>query len=120
MLQQANPDDYVIGTGESHSVEEFIEEAFAYVQLDWRDYVTIDPRYFRPSETDYLRADITKARRELNWSPTVTFHDLVKIMMDADLRAAGLEAPGEGEKVLLNKGFDWMEMALSQVLREHV
>lgn len=120
MLQQDSPDDYVIGTGESHTVEEFVAEACAYVQLDWHDYVAIDSRYFRPAETDYLCADITRARNVLQWSPSITFHDLVKIMMDADIKAAGLEAPGEGEHILQAHGFDWMELMLHQVIREHM
>jgi GDPmannose 4,6-dehydratase len=108
ILQQDKPDDYVIGTGVSHTVEEFLKEAFAYVNLDMDEFVEIDPRYFRPTEVNHLRADISKAQRELGWSPTVTFPELVRIMMDADLRAAGLEAPGDGDAVLAAKGFSWL------------
>jgi GDPmannose 4,6-dehydratase len=85
MLQQETPDDYVVGTGEAHSVREFVELAFSHANLDWRDFVEIDSRYFRPSEVDYLMADASKARRVLGWEPTVTFEDLVRIMVEADL-----------------------------------
>jgi GDPmannose 4,6-dehydratase len=87
MLQQDSPDDYVIATGESHSVREFLEEAFCYQGLDWNDYVTIDPRYFRPTEVDYLQGDSSKARRKLGWKPKVEFKDLVRMMVDSDLQA---------------------------------
>jgi GDPmannose 4,6-dehydratase len=85
MLQQDTPDDYVIGTGEAHSVREFTEAAFAHAGLDWRDYVLIDSQYFRPSEVFDLRADSLKARRVLGWEPTVGFAELVRMMVDADL-----------------------------------
>ena len=107
MLQQDEPDDYVIGTGEAHSVQEFLEAAFAYVDLDWQKYMEIDPRYFRPTETDSLLADLSKARRKLGWVPRVTFKELVKIMVDADMEAAGLEFPGEGKKILEEKFPGW-------------
>jgi GDPmannose 4,6-dehydratase len=86
MLQQEEPDDYVIATGESHSVEEFLEEAFGYAELDWRDHVEIDPRYLRPTDVDFLQGDASKARRKLHWEPRVKFKELVRIMVDADLR----------------------------------
>ena len=105
MLQQEKPDDYVIGTGESHSVREFVEEAFAYVGLDWKPCVKIDPRYFRPTEVELLLADYTKAKKKLGWSPRVTFKELVRIMVDADLEGAGLKAPGEGKNILAKHGF---------------
>jgi GDPmannose 4,6-dehydratase len=85
MLQQDEPADYVIGTGETHSVREFCDAAFRYVGLDHNDYVISDPVLFRPSEVDYLRADSSKAQREFNWSPCVNFEDLVEIMVDADM-----------------------------------
>jgi GDPmannose 4,6-dehydratase len=91
MLQQDEPGDYVIGTGEAHSVKEFVGEAFAYVQMDWREHVEIDPRYFRPTEVEYLLADSSKARRRLGWEPRVTFKELVRIMVDAEIAAVGLE-----------------------------
>ncbi len=85
MLQQPVPDDYVVGTGETHSVRELCEIAFAHVGLDWRDYVVQDPRYMRPAEVDLLVADPSKARRVLGWEPIVSFEELVKMMVDADL-----------------------------------
>ncbi|GIJ27856.1 GDP-mannose 4,6-dehydratase [Micromonospora qiuiae] len=83
-LQQDRPDDYVVATGEGHTVREFVEAAFAHVGLDWREYVMIDPRYFRPAEVDALIGDYTKARRTLGWAPKTLFGDLVRIMVDAD------------------------------------
>ena len=109
MLQQDRPDDYVIGTGESHTVEDFARESFAYVGLDWRDFVEIDPRYFRPTEVDHLCADTGRARKKLNWWPKVSFSELVKIMMDADLRAVGIVPPGQGEKILETKDLNWIQ-----------
>lgn len=103
MLQKDRPADYVIGTGEAHSVEEFARAAFNYAGLDYKKYIVIDKRYFRPTETEVLIADIRKAKRELRWQPKVVFCDLVKIMMDADLRAAGLKAPGEGDTIIKEK-----------------
>ncbi len=86
MLQQPAPDDYVVGTGQTHSVRELCEIAFAHVGLDWRDYVIQDPRYMRPAEVDLLVADPSKARRVLGWEPTVSFEELVRMMVDADLK----------------------------------
>ena len=85
MLQQETPDDYVIGTGENHSVEEFVDLAFRHVGLDWRDYVVIDPRYYRPAEVDDLLADPGKARKQLGWSHTVGFRQLVTLMVEAEV-----------------------------------
>lgn len=107
MLQQDHPDDYVIGTGESHSVEEFLEEAFAYVDLDWQECVEIDQRYFRPTEVDFLLADPSKARKELGWEPKVTFKELVRIMVDADMEAIGLKLIGEGKKIMEERFTGW-------------
>ncbi len=87
MLQQETPEDFVIATGEAHSVREFLEEAFAYQDLDWREYVEIDPRYFRPTEVDHLLGDARKAREVLGWQPRVSFGKLVRLMVDADLQA---------------------------------
>jgi len=84
MLQQDEPDDYVLATGETHSVQEFLEAAFTYAGLDWRDYVKIDPRYFRPAEVDLLIGDFSKAKEKLGWEPTVRFDELVRMMVDAD------------------------------------
>ena len=92
MLQQPWPDDYVVATGESHSVREFVEQAFAHVKLEWEQYVTLDERYLRPSEVDHLLGDASKARQKLGWSPGVTFEGLVKMMVDEDLRVAEREA----------------------------
>jgi GDPmannose 4,6-dehydratase len=86
MLQQDQPEDFVIATGESHSVKEFLEEAFAYSNLDWHEYVEIDARYFRPTEVEFLQGDARKARQKLGWEPKVTFKELVRIMVDADMR----------------------------------
>ncbi|MBK6709559.1 MAG: GDP-mannose 4,6-dehydratase [Chloroflexi bacterium] len=85
MLQQDKPDDYVVATGETHSVEEFLTEAFGYVNLDWHDYVKQDPRFMRPAEVDLLVGDPSKAGRKLGWEPSVTFAELVKMMVKADL-----------------------------------
>jgi GDPmannose 4,6-dehydratase len=90
IVQHDEPDDFVLGTGEDHTVEEFVREAFALVNLDWNDYVRIDPRYFRPSECDALRADASKARRVLGWEPEVTFRDLVREMVEAEMNERGL------------------------------
>jgi GDPmannose 4,6-dehydratase len=84
MLQQDEPDDYVLATGETHSVQEFLEAAFTYAGLDWREYVKIDPRYFRPAEVDLLIGDYAKAKAKLGWEPTVRFDELVRMMVDAD------------------------------------
>jgi len=85
MLQQPAPDDYVIATGEAHSVREFLEAAFSHVGLEWERYVRIDPRYYRPTEVDLLIGDATKARKALGWAPSVRFKELVALMVDADL-----------------------------------
>lgn len=92
MLQQDTPDDYVIATGESYSVQEFLEKVFTYVELDWHQYVKIDPYYFRPSEVDSLLGDPAKVRTRLNWSPKVGFEELIKRMTDHDLDLAEREA----------------------------
>ena len=115
MLQQEKPDDFVIGTGETHSVREFVEAAFDYVELDWRDHVRIDPRYYRPTEVDYLLADASKAATRLGWKPKVHFQELVKIMMDADLALVGAACPGQGLK-LLKEQFDGWHRWESQVI----
>lgn len=132
MLQQDKPDDYVIGTGKSHSVREFIEHAFRYsgIEIEWKGegleekgivrsstdnlpvsagdiLVEIDARYFRPAEVDYLLADISKAKTELDWKPKVTFEELIKIMIDADMEMIGLTPPGEGRDILSDKDIHW-------------
>jgi GDPmannose 4,6-dehydratase len=91
MMQQHDPEDYVVATGETHSVREFIELAFEFLDLDWHKYVKIDPRYFRPTEVDLLQGDSTKARRLLGWQPTVSFRQLVRLMVEADWQVARRE-----------------------------
>jgi GDPmannose 4,6-dehydratase len=94
MLQQEKPDDYVVATGEAHSVRDFLEEAFGYLALDYRDYVVVDPQFIRPAEVDYLVGDATKAREVLGWEPTVSFPQLVRMMVDADLALLSGEKKG--------------------------
>jgi len=91
MLQQDKPDDYVVATGETHSVREFTKEVFGYLDLDWQEYVEIDPRYFRPSEVDYLEGDASRARNVLEWKPKVSFRELARMMTDADMKIAERE-----------------------------
>ena len=135
MLQQDTPDDYVIGSGESHSVREFVETGFSYagIEVEWKDegikekgiirsitpsaacsgmkvgdtVVEIDPRYYRPTEVDFLLADASKAKNILNWEPKITFQELVKIMVDADMESEHLVSPGESTKILSEKGINW-------------
>jgi len=136
MLQQDKPGDYVVGTGESHSVREFAQSAFSYagIEIDWKGsgtktkgvisslspavasssglrrgdvVIEIDPRYFRPTEVDYLKADISKAKRELKWSPRVRFNELVKIMVDYDMKLIGLNPRGEGIRISQDKKFEY-------------
>ena len=107
MLQQDEANDFVIGTGESHSVREFVSLAFEYAGLDWEQHVEIDTRYLRPNEVDALRADTGKASRMLGWSPRISFTDLVKIMVDADLEAIGLQCPSEGRLAVEARFQDW-------------
>ena len=136
ILQQNEPGDYVIGTGESHSVREFAEKAFHYagIEIEWQGRFTeekgiirslssmltsasnlhvgdavieIDPRYFRPTEVDFLQADITKAKQKLDWEPRTTFDELIKIMVDYDIKLTGSEPIGEGMKVCGRKGFTY-------------
>ncbi len=104
ILQQPQADDFVVATGEQHSVKEFLDEAFQYAGLgDWRPYIEIDQRYFRPTEVDALVGNSAKAERQLGWQPKIKFKELVKIMVDADLRALQLAVPGEGDKILKEK-----------------
>jgi GDPmannose 4,6-dehydratase len=149
MLQQETPDDYVVGTGESHSIREFVEEAFGYagIEIEWQGtgtgeqgvvksinadnptensklktqnlphsgdvLIEIDPRYFRPTEVDFLLADITKARTQLGWGPRITFQELVRIMVDYDLNMVGITPPGEGIKACGEKCFDYTSHTFS-------
>jgi GDPmannose 4,6-dehydratase len=100
MLQQKEPDDYVIATGETHSVREFLEEAFDYAGMDWKKYVEIDKRYLRPTEVDSLQGDSSKARKKLNWKPKIGFKELVRMMVDADIELVRKQVYGikEGHK----------------------
>ena len=100
MMQLDQPDDFVVGTGEAHSPREFLEQAFGYVGLDWQDYVEIDPRYYRPTEVDYLLADSSKAQQVIGWLPRIFFSDLVRLLVDADMELMGLEPIGEGRRVM--------------------
>ncbi|MHA1230911.1 MAG: GDP-mannose 4,6-dehydratase [Candidatus Helarchaeota archaeon] len=141
ILQQETPDDFVIGTGKSHSVREFVEKAFSYagIEIEWKGegvnergivksvkknvtavktgdvIIEIDPRYFRPTEVDFLLADITKARKVLGWEPRITFDELIKIMVDYDMKSVGLEPPGEGIKISEEKGFGYTEHRISKL-----
>lgn len=141
IMQQDSPDDYVIGTGESNSVREFVEHAFSYagIEIEWKGkgvdekgvirslklslpstfkkgdvLVEIDPRYYRPTEVDFLLADISKAREKLGWEPKVKFGELVKIMVDADMKLAGLQPPGEGGRILRDKGLNWTQNQITK------
>jgi GDPmannose 4,6-dehydratase len=149
MLQQDKPDDYVVGTGESHSVKEFVELAFKYVgiELEWEGsgieekgiiksidshltshistgdiVIEVDPRYFRPTEVEFLQADITKAREKLGWEPVVKFEQLVKIMVDYDMLQNGIEPKGEGIRISKELGFNWTnhEFSFYEKLRERL
>jgi GDPmannose 4,6-dehydratase len=113
ILQLDAPSDYVLGTGESHTVREFLEEAFGYVGLDWQDHVELDPRYLRPAEVDFLMSDSARARKELQWEPRITFKELVRIMVDADVEAVGLTAKGSGRRTLEEKFGDWHQWTRS-------
>jgi GDPmannose 4,6-dehydratase len=102
MLQQDEPDDYVIATGEMHSVREFLDEAAAYVGVDWEKHVEIDPRYYRPAEVDALCGDPSKARSQLGWEPETTFSELVRMMTEADVKQ--LEDELAGRAVRMDRG----------------
>jgi GDPmannose 4,6-dehydratase len=147
MLQQDEPDDYAVGTGESRSVKDFLEKVFNYVgiEIEWRGegidrkgivrsissaltpalkvgdvIIEIDPRYFRPTEVDFLQADISKARQKLGWSPRTTFDELVKIMVDYDMKLIGLDPVGEGIRICEKKGFSYTnhDFSLYEKIRE--
>ena len=100
MLQQDGPDDYVIATGQTHSVREFLDEVFGVLELDWQEYVQIDPRYYRPTEVDLLLGDAGKAKKILNWEPKVTFSGVARMMVEADMKLA------ERERILKDHGKD--------------
>ncbi len=147
MLQQDEPDDYAVGTGESRSVKDFLEKVFNYVgiEIEWRGegidrkgivrslssalnpalkvgdvIIEIDPRYFRPTEVDFLQADISKARQKLGWAPRTTFDELVKIMVDYDMKLIGLDPVGEGIRICEKKGFSYTnhDFSLYEKIRE--
>ena len=103
MMQVKRPGDYVVGTGETHTVGEFVKHAFEYAGMDWKKHVRKDKRYLRPTEVDHLRADIRKVKKELKWAPKIKMKDLVKIMVDADMRILGLEPVGEGDRIIAKK-----------------
>jgi GDPmannose 4,6-dehydratase len=107
ILQQDSADDYVIGTGETHSVREFVEAAFTYAGLNWQKHVKVSEKYLRPLEVDVLIADPSKARTKLGWQSRIGFQDLVAIMVDADVEAAGLKSRGEGKAILEQKIGHW-------------
>jgi len=119
MMQLETPGDYVIGTGEAPTIGEFVEEAFAYADMDWQEFVEIDPRYFRPTEVDALVADASKAKRDLGWEPKITYKPLVKIMVDADLEQVGLDPIGDGVRILEDNFGDWhrWENGVSAVIK---
>ena len=100
MLQQEQPDDYVIATGETHSVKEFLKTAFSYVNLNWQDYVAFDKRYLRPAEVELLIGNPTKAKEKLGWQPSVTFEQLVHLMVEADLQALGIKPSNNGAPLI--------------------
>lgn len=102
MLQQDQPDDYVVATGETHSVHEFLDIAFGRVNLDWNQYVEFDERYLRPAEVDLLIGDPAKAKKQLGWQPSVTFEELVHLMVDADLQALGISTAGNGQSKVVD------------------
>ena len=95
-FRQDKPDDYIVATGETHSVREFLDEVFGHLDLDWQKYVEIDPRYFRPTEVDFLLGDASKAKKQLNWEPKVSFKQLAQMMVDSDLKIA------EKEKLIMD------------------
>ena len=106
MLQQNEPDDYVVATGETHAISEFLDICFNCVNLDWHDYVEFDERYLRPAEVDLLIGDPTKAKQKLGWEPSVTFEQLVALMVEADLRALGLASPnGESSQLVEDNAY---------------
>jgi GDPmannose 4,6-dehydratase len=99
MLQQSEPDDYVVATGETHSVKDFLKLAFGHVGLDWEKYVEIDPKFYRPAEVDQLVGDATKAHKKLGWTPKTKFADLVRLMVDADMQLLKSQSAGAGRKI---------------------
>ena len=117
MLQQDGPDDYVVATGETHSVQKLCEVAFGYLGLDWRDYVVVDPKFLRPADVDLLVGDAAKARAKLGWEPTVTFEELIQMMVDADLEA--LKRENNLQEVFRSLGHDAQPGRLPNAAVEH-
>jgi GDPmannose 4,6-dehydratase len=113
ILQQDFPSDYVLGTGEAHTVREFVEEAFGYLDMDWKEYVELDPRYLRPSEVEFLLADASRSRKELGWEPRIKFKELIRIMVDADVEAIGMTPKGVGRQILAEKFGGWHQWSES-------
>jgi len=107
MMQQETPNDYVVGTGVAPTMREFVIESFDYAGLDWQKYVEIDPRYFRPTEVDALVADASRARKQIGWEPKITYTQLARIMVDADMESIGLKPIGEGLRILEENFGDW-------------
>ena len=99
MLQQDTPEDYVVGTGQTYTVESFVELAFNHVDLDWHDHVVVDPKFYRPAEVDLLIADPSKAKEKLGWEPEVTIDQLVRMMVDADLQLLSQSVPAKKTKI---------------------
>ncbi|MDB9417248.1 GDP-mannose 4,6-dehydratase [Microcystis aeruginosa] len=108
MLQQQEPDDYVVATNETYSIREFLDISFQYVNLNWQDYVEFDQRYLRPAEVDLLIGDSTKAKEKLGWQPSVTFEGLVELMVDADLAALGINLNNGGDSEQLLKDLAYL------------
>lgn len=108
MLQKDNPQDFVVGTGETHSVQEFLTEAFNYAGIDPSSHLRTDSRYLRPTEVDLLMADASRAIAGLGWKPNVSFRELVRIMIDADMEAESVQAPGEGLRILKQDRYNWL------------
>ena len=100
ILQTNEADDFVVGTGKQHTVQDFVEEAFSYVGLDWQEHVRTDQKYFRPTETEDLAANSNKIKKIIGWAPKAQFKDIVKIMVDADMRKVGLNPIGEGDRFI--------------------
>ncbi|MBP7055371.1 MAG: GDP-mannose 4,6-dehydratase [Candidatus Omnitrophica bacterium] len=112
MMQHDRPDDYVLGTGETHSLKELLENAFGYVNEDWKKYVEIDARYFRPTEVENLRANSAKAKKTFGWSPKIKFPELIQIMVDYDFLFLGMEPPGKGFELLKQQNLAWTDHTL--------
>lgn len=108
ILQYSKPEDFVLGTGKSISVRDYLEMAFSYADLDWRDYVEVDQRYFRPTEVDHLQADPSKAKKVLNWNSKIEVNDLVRIMIDYELECQGIKDPDSNRDFLKQNELDWL------------